>query len=62
MSTLLFLLQHWVLGKSMGLDYIFREIELSDQLVRALSIRDYGPKILYDDVSTLYNNKDVPED
>jgi hypothetical protein len=51
-----------LLEKSMGLGYLSREIELSDQLARALGIRDYGPRILYDAVSILFNNKDVPED
>jgi hypothetical protein len=45
----------------MGHGYLSREIELSDQLARALGIRAYQPRIPYDDVSTLYNNKDVLE-
>lgn len=51
-----------LLEKSMGLGYLSRDIELSDQLARALGIRDYGPRVLYDAVSALFNNKDVPED
>lgn len=51
-----------LLEKSLGLGYLSRDIDLSNQLARALGIRDHGPRILYDAVSALFNNKDVPED
>ncbi|KAJ4778054.1 hypothetical protein LUZ62_062311 [Rhynchospora pubera] len=51
-----------LLEKSLGLGYLSRDVELSDPLARALGIRDNGPTVLYDAMSALFNNKDIPED
>ncbi|KAI7727548.1 hypothetical protein M8C21_003852, partial [Ambrosia artemisiifolia] len=52
------LLPDSLIHKHLGLGYLNKEIVLSDTLARALGIKNYGPKVLVDVISSLCRTKE----
>ncbi|XP_076948183.1 protein NO VEIN-like isoform X1 [Bidens hawaiensis] len=52
------LLPDSLIHKHLGLGYLNKEVALSDTLARALGIKNYGPKVLVDILSSLCHTKE----